>query len=137
MKYDWLDSYLLEKKGVNKDFKEEWNWERYMIADKMFVAVCYNDDGKAELITLKLDPMEGDILRQNYEDIIPGYYMNKVHWNSIKVDGNISDDMLKDLMDKSYDLILKGFSRKKQMEILGEENEYTAYEVSCSERTHL
>lgn len=115
MKYDWLDSYLLEKKGVNKDFKEEWNWERYMIADKMFVAVCYNDDGKAELITLKLDPMEGDILRQNYEDIIPGYYMNKVHWNSIKVDGNISDDMLKDLLDKSYDLILKGFSRKKQM----------------------
>lgn len=118
MKYDWMDEFLLEKKGVRKDFKEEWNWLRYMIEDKMFAAVCYGDDNKAELITLKLDPMEGDFLRQQFDDIIPGYYMNKTHWNSIKVDGAITDDMLKDLLDKSYDLVLKGFSKKKQMEIL-------------------
>ena len=62
--------------------------------------------------------LEGDFLRQQFDDIIPGYYMNKTHWNSIKVDGSISDDMLKDLLDKSYDLVLKGFSKKKQMEIL-------------------
>lgn len=119
MKYDWIDEFLLKKKGVRKDFKEEWNWLRYMIEDKMFVAVCYNDDNKEELITLKLDPAEGDFLRQHYEDIIPGYYMNKTHWNSIKVDGKISDDMLKDLLDKSYNLVLSGFSKKKQAEILG------------------
>lgn len=118
MKYEWLDEFLMAKKGVNKDFKEEWNWRRYMIDDKMFVAVCYDDNNKAELITLKLDPMEGDFLRSQYEDIIPGYYMNKTHWNSIKVEGNISDDMLKDLLDKSYDLVLKGLSKKRQKEIL-------------------
>ena len=118
MKYDWMDEFLLEKKGVRKDFKEEWNWLRYMIEDKMFAAVGYGDDNKAELITLKLDPMVGDFLRQQFDDIIPGYYMNKTHRNSIKVDGSISDDMLKDLLDKSYDLVLKGFSKKKQMEIL-------------------
>ena len=72
------------------------------------------------MITLKLDPIEGDLLRQSYKDIIPGYYMNKVHWNSIKVDGEISDDMMMDLLDKSYDLVLAGFSKKKQMEILGQ-----------------
>lgn len=119
MKYDWIDEYLLAKKGVNKDFKEEWNWRRYMIEGKMFVAVCFDDDNKESLITLKLDPIEGDLLRQSYKDIIPGYYMNKVHWNSIKVDGDISDDMMMDLLDKSYDLVLAGFSKKKQMEILG------------------
>ncbi len=119
MKYDWIDEFLLKKKGVRKDFKEEWNWLRYMIEDKMFVAVCYSDDNKEELITLKLDPAEGDFLRQHYEDIIPGYYMNKTHWNSIRVNGKISDDMLKDLLDKSYDLVLSGFSKKKQAEILG------------------
>ena len=118
MKYDWIDKFLLEKKGVRKDFKEEWNWLRYMIEDKMFVAVCYGDDNEDKLITLKLDPMEGDFLRRHYDDIIPGYYMNKTHWNSIKVDGKISDEMLKDLLDKSYDLVLRGFSKKKQMEIL-------------------
>ena len=120
MKYDWIDEYLLAKKGVSKDFKEEWNWRRYMIEDKMFVAVCFDDDNKESLITLKLDPIEGDLLRQSYKDIIPGYYMNKVHWNSIKVDGEISDDMMMDLLDKSYDLVLAGFSKKKQMEILGQ-----------------
>ena len=39
MKYDWIDKFLLEKKGVRKDFKEEWNWLRYMIEDKMFTQV--------------------------------------------------------------------------------------------------
>ena len=43
---------------------------------------------------------------------------NKIHWNSVKVDGNISDDMLKVLLDKSYALVLQGFSKKKQAEIL-------------------
>ena len=44
--------------------------------------------------------------------------MDKLHWNSVKVDGNISDDMLKVLLDKSYALVLQGFSKKKQAEIL-------------------
>ena len=118
MKYDWMDEFLLEKKGVRKDFKEEWNWLRYMIEDKMFAAVCYGDDNKAELITLKLDPMEGDFLRQQFDDIIPGYYMNKVHWNSIKPDGAVPDELLKDMLEKSYELVLKSFSKKKQKEIL-------------------
>ena len=118
MKYDWLDSYLMEKKGVRKDFKEEWNWLRYQIGDKLFAAVCYDDQKLASLITLKLDPAEGEFLRQQYEDIIPGYYMNKTHRNSIKVDGSVPDDLLKDLLDRSYALVLSGFSKKKQAEIL-------------------
>ena len=118
MKYEWIDDFLMAKKGVHQNFKEEWNWRRYMIADKMFVAICYDDNNKAELITLKLNPMEGEFLRSQFKDIIPGYYMNKTHWNSIKADGDISDDMLKDLMDKSYELVLGGLSKKEQKEIL-------------------
>ena len=44
--------------------------------------------------------------------------MNKVHWNSIKPDGEVPDNLLKDLLDKSYQLVLEGFSKKKQREIL-------------------
>ena len=120
MKYEWIDEFLLAKKGVSKDFKEEWNWIRYLIEDKMFVAICFNDEGKPYYITLKLEPSEGDFLRRQYEDIIPGYYMNKLHWNSIKVDGNVPDELLKDLLDKSYQLVLKGFSKKKQLQRRGE-----------------
>ena len=120
MKYEWIEEVLLAKKGVAKDFKEEWNWIRYLIEEKMFVAICFNDEGKPYYITLKLEPSEGDFLRRQYEDIIPGYYMNKLHWNSIKVDGSVPDELLKDLLDKSYQLVLKGFSKKKQLQILGE-----------------
>lgn len=118
MRYDWLNDYLLKKKSVTKDFKDEWQWTRYLIGDKMFAAVCKNEEGHDSLITLKLEPSEGDFLRQQYDDINPGYYMNKVHWNSINADGIVPDELLMDLLDKSYDLVLKGFSKKRQKELL-------------------
>lgn len=120
MRYQWIDGYLKSMKGVSSDFKEEWNWTRYLLGDKMFAAVCKDDQGRDSLITLKLEPVEGQFLRQQYEDIIPGYYMNKVHWNSIKADGNVPDDLLKDLLEKSYRLVLAGLTKKKQSELLGE-----------------
>lgn len=118
MRYDWLDSFLMQKQSVTKDFKEEWRWIRYMIGGKMFVAVCLDEHDKPYYITLKLEPNEGAFLRTQYEDILPGYYMNKVHWNSIKPDGAVPDELLKELLDKSYQLVLSGFSKKKQIEIL-------------------
>ena len=47
MKYEWMDEYLLEKKGVTKDFQAEWNWIRYHIGGKMFAAICRDDDDTA------------------------------------------------------------------------------------------
>ena len=118
MRYTWIDEFLLQKPGATKDLKEEWNWIRYQIGGKMFAAVCLGENDEPYYITLKLEPAEGDFLRQQYEDIIPGYYMNKQHWNSVKPDGEVPDDLLKDLLDKSYQLVLAGLSKKKQQEIL-------------------
>lgn len=120
MKYNWIDAFLLNKAGTVKDLQAEWNWIRYQIGGKMFAAVCLDENNKPYYITLKLEPSEGSFLRQQYEDIVPGYYMNKVHWNSVKADGEVPDDVLKDMLDKSYMLVLKGFSKKRQKEILGE-----------------
>lgn len=123
MRYQWIDDFLLSKTGVTKDLKKEWNWIRYQIGDKMFAAVCLNDKDEPYYITLKLNPEEGEFLRAQYEDIIPGYYMNKMHWNSINPDGQVPDELLKDLLDKSYQLVLEGFSKKRQKEILEKQNE--------------
>ncbi len=120
MKYDWIDNFLLSKKGVTKDFQAEWNWIRYKVDDKMFAALCLNCDDNLKYITLKLNPVDGEFFRNSYEDIIPGYYMNKTHWNSIKADGNVSDDIVKELLDKSYNEILKKLTKKKRTEILGQ-----------------
>lgn len=119
MRYQWIDEYLLNKRSVTKDLQSDWNWIRYHIGGKMFAAVCLDSDDKPYYITLKLEPEEGNFLRQQFEDILPGYYMNKQHWNSVKPDGKVPDDLLKDLLDKSYLLVLKSFSGKKQREILG------------------
>lgn len=118
MKYDFIDDFLLSKKGVTKDFQADWNWIRYKVDDKMFVAICLDDNDKPVYITLKLNPIDGEFFRNNYEDIIPGYYMNKTHWNSIKADGNVPDDVVKELLDKSYDEILNKLTNKKRAEIL-------------------
>lgn len=119
MRYDWLDAYLLQKKGVTKDLQADWNWVRYQIGGKMFAALCLEiPSDKPYYITLKLEPAQGEALRAQYEDIVPGYYMNKMHWNSIKPDGAVPDDLLKDMLDRSYELVLGGSSKKRQREIL-------------------
>ncbi len=118
MRYTWIDEFLLSKTGVTKDLQKDWNWIRYQIGGKMFAAICLDENDEPYYITLKLEPLEGDFLRTQYEDIIPGYYMNKVHWNSIKPDGEVPDELVKDLLDKSYQLVLGSFSKKRQKEIL-------------------
>lgn len=118
MQYEWIDEFLLDKKGVTKDLQKDWNWIRYIIGGKMFAAICLDENNNPYYITLKLDPTEGDLLRSEYDDIIPGYYMNKTHWNSVKYNGSVPDDLLKEMLTKSYKLVLSGFSKKKQAELL-------------------
>ena len=121
MKYGWLDEYCLAKPGVTKDLKQEWNWIRYMVGGKMFAAVLLDgrNDNQPYYINLKLDPAEGEFFRQQYKDVISGYYSNKQHWNSINPDGTVPDELLKEMLDKSYLLVLHGLPKKKQAEILG------------------
>lgn len=127
MRYTWIDEYLLSMPSVTKDLQADWNWIRYQIGGKMFAAVCLNQENKPYYITLKLEPSEGDFLRSQYPDIIPGYYMNKIHWNSVKPDGEVPDELLKDILERSYKLVLKSFSQKKQRELLG---------LSCCKAEH-
>lgn len=118
MKYDWIDGYMLRKKGTTKNIQTDWNWIRYVIEDKMYAAVCLDDQNKPYYLTLKLRPEKGIELRKSYDDIIPGYYMNKKHWNSIKMEGNISNELLKEMLDEAYELVFSSFSKKKQLDIL-------------------
>ena len=101
MPYPWIDDYLLQKPSVTKDLQPDWNWIRYQIGGKLFAAVCLDDQDQPYYITLKLDPAEGDFLRGQYEDILPGYYMNKTHWNSVRVQGSVPDDLLRNLLDEA------------------------------------
>lgn len=119
MNYDWLNEYCLNKNGSEKDFKEEWNATRYLIRGKMFVMKGGDKEGNP-IITIKCEPSFGRFLRDEYKDIIPGYYMNKEHWNSVYIDGKVPDNVVKQMIDMSYSLIVSSFSKKIQKEITGE-----------------
>lgn len=116
MRYEWLSEYCLEKPGAEKDFKPEWDAFRYMVGGRMFLMEGGDKHG-TPIVTLRLEPLRGDMLRAQYEKIIPGYYMNKTHWNSIYRDGDVPDDLVKSMIDESYRLIFSSLTKKAQREI--------------------
>lgn len=116
MNYEWMDAYCLEKQGVEKDYKEEWEATRYMLRGKMFTMLGGDKNG-APILTLKLEPAFNDYLRQEYQDIVPGYYMNKLHWSSLYLEGDVPDDVVRDMIDRSYETLLRSLSKKLQQEI--------------------
>jgi len=114
--YEWLDEYCLSQIGATKDYKLEWDAIRYMVGGKMFAMRTADKEGKP-IITLKLEPAFGDLLRQQYEHIVPGYYMNKVHWNSLYLEGDVPDDVVQAMVREAHSIILKSLSKKIQQEI--------------------
>ena len=119
MKYDFIQSHCLSKKGAEEDYKQEWDAIRYTIRSKMFAMVGNDAKGQA-IISVKHTPERGEELREMYKDIIPGYYLNKTHWSSMFLNGNVPEAVLKQMLDDSYELIFNSLPKKIQTEITGQ-----------------
>jgi predicted DNA-binding protein (MmcQ/YjbR family) len=65
-------------------------------------------------INLKCDPEKAIELREQYEEIIPGFHMNKRHWNTVDLEGSLSDQLIYELIDHSYELIINSLSKKER-----------------------
>ena len=105
--------------GVVRDFKEEWNAFRYLLDGKMFLMDGKNKENQ-HILTFKLEPLHGELARKKYPEIVPGYYMNKTHWNSMLCDGNVPDEILREYLQESYGLILSALPKKTQQALTGE-----------------
>ncbi len=113
----WIEEYCLGKRGVTKDFQPEWQATRYFVGGKMF-AMRGNDKEGRPIFTMKLEPALNDFLRQQWDEIVPGYYMNKIHWSSVYLEGKVPDGVLKDMIDKSYETGIMALPQKIQREIV-------------------
>ena len=94
----WLDFPFGEGTSVYKiGHKETGEGKMYALID---------DNSKPLRISLKCDPNLAETLREKYETVVPGYHLNKKHWNTIICSGQLSDEEIKDLVRLSHDLVL-------------------------------
>jgi predicted DNA-binding protein (MmcQ/YjbR family) len=93
----WLDFPFGEETSVYKVGHKETG------EGKMFAIIA--NDSKPLRVSLKCDPQLAEVLREKYETVVPGYHLNKKHWNTIIFTGQLPDDEIKDLANHSYQLV--------------------------------
>ena len=104
-----IRNYCLSKKNVTEGFPFGDDTLVFKVAGKMFVLV--NLDGETS-VNLKCHPDKAIELREKYPCVSPGYHMNKLHWNTVSVDGSVADSMIYEWIDDSYNLVVASLPRK-------------------------
>lgn len=105
MTHEQVEKHLLSMPEAKLDYPFGENTAVYKVNDKMFALVSENK--KPLQISLKCDPQLAETLRGKYESVMPGYHLNKKHWNTIVLSGQLNWDEVKDLIRLSYDLVAK------------------------------
>ena len=100
---------LLGLPEAREDFPFDLDVAVFKVRDKMF-ATLSEEDGIPQM-NLKCDPDQALLLREVYASIIPGYHMNKKHWNTVILDGSIAQGELERLIRHSYGLVVKGMRK--------------------------
>jgi predicted DNA-binding protein (MmcQ/YjbR family) len=115
--------YCLSKKGVTEHFPFDEDTLVFKVGGKMFALSSLSQWEKGQpSVNLKCDPERAEELRAEYDDIQPGFHMSKTHWNTIAVNESVSDALVKELIDHSYELVFKSLTKKLQIEIQELEN---------------
>lgn len=108
-------AYCLNKKGVTEEFPFDNVTLVFKVAGKMFALT--NID-YFESVNLKCDPQKAIEYREQFSAVLPGYHMNKKHWNTIKVNNDVSDNLLYQWTDHSYSLVVKSLPKKLQNSLI-------------------
>jgi len=107
-----LRTYCLTKRGAWEDFPFGEGVAVYKVMDKMFALMPV---GGPVQISLKCDPFWAKLLRDTYPAVTPAYHLNKQHWNGVSLDGSIRDDEIREMVDHSYDLVVKGLTKAQRL----------------------
>ena len=122
MNIEEFREYCLSLKGVHEKMPFPNVADRYSrdvlcfyVADKWF---CFVNIEVFDFCCIKCDPMESGELRDQYAGITPGWHMNKKYWISVYFNQDVSDYKIRELVKKSYDIVVKGLT-KKERELVG------------------
>jgi len=112
MDIEAIRSYCLAKPGVTESFPFDETTLVFKVVDKMFLLAELNDVPLA--INVKGDPETLIELRERYAAVTPGYHMNKKHWNTVVLDGTVSDKIVREWIDDSYSLVAASLTKAKR-----------------------
>jgi len=111
MDLEGVRNYCLKLKASNESFPFNEETLVFKVLNKIF---CLTNLNPPLSINLKCDPEQALELREEYEAVKPGYHMNKNHWNTVELDGSIRDEVVKEWINNSYNLVVKGMTRKER-----------------------
>jgi len=117
MNIEDIRDYCLSKKGVSEGMPFGNDTLVFKVMDKIFALA--NLDGDLS-INLKCNPQKAVELREAYPCVQPGYHMNKLHWNTVYMDGSINYQLIMEWIDHSYQLVADSLPliKKKELEMM-------------------
>jgi predicted DNA-binding protein (MmcQ/YjbR family) len=115
MNLDSIKAFCLAKQGAEEDFPFDLTTMTFKVGGKIFALTDINE--LPLRLSLKCEPMYAVMLRQDYPSIIPGYHLNKQHWNTLILDNTIPEKLLCEMIDLSYSLVFGSLTKIKQKAI--------------------
>jgi len=108
MDHKTVEEYILSMPNARLDYPFGEGTAVYKVGDKMFALI---QEGKEPIrLSLKCDPLLSQKLRAEYESVLPGYHLNKKHWNTVILSGQLSWEQVQDLIRHSYQLVVGDLS---------------------------
>ena len=107
-----LRDYCLSFAGAEETFPFGPETSVFKVAGKMFALSQLGADSLR--VSLKCEPQLAEALRAAHIAVLPGYHLNKRHWNTVIIDGSIADETVRDMIEDSYDLVVSTLSRARQ-----------------------
>lgn len=115
MNIESFREFCLSLKGASERFPFDETTLVFYVQNKMFTLIDIEDFESGA--NLKCDPEKAIELREKFTCVVPGYHMNKKHWNTVRMDGSVTDKLLKEWITDSYNLVVASLTKKQKMEL--------------------
>ncbi len=113
--FEDLKQYCLSKAGATHDFPFGPEVGVFRVEGKIFA--LSNPEVVPVKINLKCEPRLAELLREEYQAVVPGWHMNKRHWNTVSTGSDLPDELVRDQISRSYDLIVASLPKRVQAEL--------------------
>ncbi len=114
MNIEYLREYCLAKKGVDETFPFGEDTLVFKVIGKIFALISLSNPNS---VNLKCNPEKAIEFRANFMAVIPAFHMNKTHWNTVKFNEDVGDNLILEMVNDSYNLVVSSLTKKLKLEL--------------------